>query len=236
MDGARPRIGIARWEDVPHERLADYWDRMKEAGGEVVDLHDPNVAIPDIDALMLTGGIDADPALYGEERHAKVRHVDPARDAFELAILRSALARDIPVLAICRGHQLLNVAFGGGLLQHIEGDSHRALGGVLSPSRWHTVRFEAGSRLRDLYGDGDIEVNSRHHQAVTPETLASGLTPLAMSPDGLIEAVESRAHRWVFGVQWHPERLEPEHPAFRERHRPLSEAFVAEAAKVGPRV
>jgi putative glutamine amidotransferase len=79
-------------------------------------------------------------------------------------------------------------------------------------------------------------VNSRHHQAVTPQTLAQGLTPLASSPDGLVEAVESAAHRWVIGVQWHPERLEPERPAFHQQQRPLFAAFVAEAAAVRPRV
>ncbi len=227
----RPRIGVTRWEDVPGERLKCYWDRVRQAHGDVVDLG-PDVGALAFDALILTGGLDIDPQRYGEPAHPKVRKTDPQRDEFELGRLLDALDRDVPVLAICRGHQLLNVALGGKLLQHIDGDGHRArleLEG--QPSRWHTVRLAPGSRLRAILRSDVIEVNSRHHQAVTQDTLAPSLRALATSPDGLVEAVESQSHRWVIGVQWHPERPEPEHPDFAPCSRLLFDALVREAAR-----
>lgn len=230
MPEARPRIGVIRWEDVPGEPIEQYWERVREAGGEPIDLAGPAADVGGLDGLMLTGGLDVAPARYGEAPHPKVKPADAARDDFEVALVNDALARDLPVLAICRGHQLLNVALGGGLLQHIEGDHHRAdYRSEGYPSRWHTVRFAPESRLRGLLGADEIEVNSRHHQAVLASTLAPGLTPVAVSPDGMIEAVESREHRWVVGVQWHPERLEAEHPDFAGHARPLFAALVRQA-------
>lgn len=233
MPDARPRIGVTRWEDVPGERIKDYWKRIEEAGGKPVDLDGAQVDVAALDGLILTGGLDVAPERYGETPHPKVKRGDPARDAFETELLADVLARDLPVLAICRGHQLLNVALGGRLLQHIEDGTHRAdykTDGF--PSRWHTVRLAPGSRLRALLGDDEVEVNSRHHQAVLPETLAPGLTPVATSPDGIVEAVESEAHRWVLGVQWHAERPEPQRPSFSAHSRRLFEALVREARKV----
>ena len=232
MSQPRPRIGVTRWEDVPAERFADYCDRVAEAGGEAVEL-DHGGSVDGLDALMLTGGIDIDPAGYGAAPHTTVKRTDASRDAFEIGLVQAALARDLPMLAICRGHQLLNVALGGTLLQHIEQGGHRAdYHTSTALSRWHTLRVEPDSRLRRILGADEIEVNSRHHQAVLPETLAPGLTAVAFSPDGFIEGVESEGHRWAIGVQWHPERLEPEHPGFREGSRPLFEALVAEARRV----
>jgi putative glutamine amidotransferase len=231
------RIGITRWEDIPGERFEAYCERAREAGAEPVSLRDPEDAGRHLDGLVLTGGLDVCPERYGEARHPKVKLTDDARDAFELALLRDALAADMPVLAICRGHQLLNVAFGGRLLQHIDSGRHRAhfeLEGA--PSRWHTVRLAPGSRLRAIFAVDELEVNSRHHQAVLPATLAPGLEATALSPEGLVEGVESPAHRWVVGVQWHPELPEPSHAAFAPRCRPLFAAFVAEAGRVRERV
>jgi putative glutamine amidotransferase len=227
------RIGVTRWEDIPGERSQWYWESARQAGGEVVDLPGPDTSVSGLGGLVLTGGLDVEPERYGEERHPKVKQTDGRRDEFELALLRAALAADLPVLCICRGHQLLNVAFGGKLLQHIEGNAHRAkfhLEGI--PSSWHTVRPEPGSRVHAIMGAGEIEINSRHHQAVLPELLAPGLDATAFSPDGLVEAVESRTHRWVVGVQWHPELPEVEHPGFAERCQPLFEALVREARAV----
>jgi len=225
-----PRIAITRWEDVPGERLQFYWDRVREAGAEVIDLEKRESV--SFDGLILTGGVDVDPAYYGEERHPKVRHTDARRDEFELAALRRALDADAPVLAICRGHQLLNVALGGTLLQHIEGDGHRAHKDGDMPSRWHTVQLEPGSRLSAAYSVEEMEVNSRHHQAVLPGMLARDLQAVAFSPDGIVEAVESTRHSWVAGVQWHPERLEPEHQGFAELSRAIFQAFVAATRNV----
>ncbi len=228
---SRPRIAVSRWEDVPGERLQFYWDRVTRAGADVVDLG-PDVAL-EFDALVLTGGIDVDPSVYGAERHPKVKYFDIRRDEFELNALRHALESDLPVLAICRGHQLLNVAFGGSLLQHIEGDSHRAQKEEGMPSRWHSVALQPGARLAGIYGREEMEVNSRHHQAVLPGTLGPGLHAIAHAPDGLVEGVVSDTHSWVVGVQWHPERPEPEHPGFADRNAALFEALVAATSSVG---
>lgn len=230
-----PHIAVTRWEDVPGEKLQDYLDRVKAAGGHAVALN-PEDSLEGLDGLVLTGGLDVAPARYGETPHQKVKLTDPARDAFEERALTCALERDLPVLAICRGHQLLNVVLGGRLLQHIESGEHRAdFKAEGQPSRWHTVRLLPGSRLRAVLGADEIEVNSRHHQAVLPETLAPGLTITARSPDGLVEGVESTSHRWVVGVQWHPERAEAQHPHFAPRSQRLFAALVREAQKVAER-
>jgi putative glutamine amidotransferase len=238
-----PRIAITRWEDVPGERVADYHHRVVEAGGEPLDLCIDFVVQREtcsLDTLggatgfILTGGVDIDPALYGETPHPRVKHIDRSRDEFELVLLWQALVHDLPVLAVCRGHQLLNVAFGGGLLQHIDGDGHRAdYGSDGSPSRWHEVSIVQASRLHAALGlpagqagSAGARVNSRHHQAVTAERLAPRLQAVALSPDGLVEGVESLAHRWVVGVQWHPERQE-----MAESMAPLFQELVRQASR-----
>lgn len=232
MSAAPPRIGVTRWEDVPGEKLESYLAGVDAAGGRAVVLNAGD-SLDRLDGLVLTGGLDVTPARYGEAPHPKVKLTDAARDDFEEAALNYALERDLPVLAICRGHQLLNVALGGRLRQHIDSGEHRAdFSAEGQPSRWHSVRLLPGSRLRDVYGDDDIEVNSRHHQAVLPEMVAPGLTITALSPDGLVEGVESASHRWVVGVQWHPERPEAHQPDFAPRSRRLFAAFVAEAQRV----
>ncbi len=137
-----------------------------------------------------------------------VKRTEPGRDDLEASLLQEALDADLPVLAICRGHQLLNVVLGGSLLQHIESGEHVAQRDEARSSRWHEVPLTPSTRLADALGRERMQVNSRHHQAVTPARLAPGLTVAAMTEDGLVEAMESTAHRWVVGVQWHPEREE----------------------------
>jgi putative glutamine amidotransferase len=216
------RAGVTRWEDIPGESIERYWQRLRDAGLEPVDLHDYTASLDGLAALVLTGGIDIDPARYGAERHEKVRRIDPARDEFELALLDRALALDMPVLAICRGHQLLNVSLGGSLLQHIEGDAHRADYSIEGyPSRSHQVQVCEGGRLRTWLGQDRLLVNSRHHQAVTGDRLAHGLRVTALSGDGIVEATESERHTWVLSVQWHPERDEPQLPGFEASGRRL---------------
>ena len=233
---------MTRWDDVPDEARDRYWARVVEAGGEVVDIDERAAGrtgeiVPSLDALVLTGGIDVDPAKYGAaERHPKVKEVDGARDDMEIAYLRAAAERDLPVLAICRGHQVLNVGFGGGLLQHIDSGEHRAdFRTEGHPSRWHDLTIEQGSRLASIFDATRLHINSRHHQAVTPETLAPGLRPVAFADDHggtLIEGLESEQHRWVVGVQWHPERLEEHEAAFAPAMRLLFDALIAATEKV----
>ena len=235
-----PRIGVTRWDDVAAEAVDRYWSRVREAGGEVVDLNEEAAGrvadvAPSLDALMLTGGIDVDPASYAAERHPKVKETSPERDAMELAYLERALRLDIPVLAICRGHQVMNVGFGGALLQHIESGEHRADFRTPGyPSRWHRVRLVGASRLTAAFGETEFEVNSRHHQAVRQPELATGLRPIAFADDhgsDLVEGAESEQHRWVVSVQWHPERPEEHKPAFAPLMRRLFDAFVRESQR-----
>lgn len=234
------RVGVTRWEDVPGEAVDRYWSRVVEAGGVVVDLDESSAGrvaelAPTLDALVLTGGIDVDPARYASERHVKVKETSPERDTMELRYLEDALGRDIPVLAICRGHQLMNVGFGGTLLQHIDSGEHRAdYRAEGFPSRWHQVRLLPDCRLGDVFAATGFEINSRHHQAVRAVDLASGLRAVAFADDHgseLVEAAESEQQRWVVSVQWHPERLEPHRPAFAPLMRGLFAAFVAQAQK-----
>ncbi len=126
--------------------------------------------------------------------------------------------------------QVLNVALGGGLVQHLDGHVHPAdYRSDGFPSRWHAVRIERHSRLRAALGADQLQVNSRHHQGVTAETLAEELTAVATAPDGVIEAVESPRRHWLLGVQWHPERLEKDRPRFAGDSRKLFQALVEEA-------
>ena len=231
-----PRIGVTRWDDVPPEARDRYWARVREAGGEVIDLSEAAAGrvaelMPSLDALLLTGGIDVDPATYGADRHVKVKEASPERDAHELAYLAAALQRDIPVLAICRGHQLMNVGFGGALLQHIDSGEHRADFRTEGyPSRWHDVKIDPDTRLAAAFGATHFEINSRHHQAVQTAHLGAGLRPVAFAAehgDTLIEGAESEQHRWVVSVQWHPERPEEHKPAFAPLMRNLFAAFIA---------
>ena len=232
MAKSRPRIGVTRWEDIPGERIEDYWERVEEAGGKAVDLRGVDVSLASLDGLILTGGLDIAPKRYGEEPHERTKKAEGARDDYEVKILEAALDADLLVLAICRGSQVLNVAMGGRLLQNVETSNHRAdYKSEGYPSRWHSVRLEAGSHLRELYASDEITVNSRHHQGVLLEMVAPGLKAVATSPDGIVEATESTAHSWVTGVQWHPERTEAEHPYFLREQRALFASFVGAAKR-----
>ena len=221
-----PLVALSRWRAPLGERSDHYLNTLSLAGGRVLYLQPQ----PELDAkrelataagLVLSGGIDVDPRLYGQRRHPETDWHHPFRDRYELALLEEALRRDMPVLGICRGHQLLNVIMGGKLIQHIPGDSHRAEPEPPRRSAWHEVTLAAGSRLAGILGEGRIRVNSRHHQGVAPEMVASGLRATAVSPDGLVEAMEGERQRWLVSVQWHPER-----PEMAEAMAPLFAAFV----------
>lgn len=220
-----PKVVVARWHTVPLEGLKYYWQRLREARLEPIDLAFGG-SLEESAGLVLTGGVDVDPAVYGEERHPKTQDPNRDRDEFELEVLSRALRADMPVLAICRGHQLLNVCLGGKLLQHVEGGGHNSLED--RSSSWHEVTLLRGTKLHSVLPHDSLLVNSRHHQAVTVATLAPGLRTSATTPEGVVEAVESDRHTWVLGVQWHPEREEPAVPGFAPASRRLF-AALAEA-------
>lgn len=192
-------------------------------------------ALSGIDGLLLTGGDDVAPSRYGEAPHPAVVEAEPGRDDFELALIAGARARQLPILAICRGIQVLNVACGGTLVQDIPSQIAGALPHSLpcpphQPfSLAHEVWLEKESLLsrlmRERLADVDTcEVNSRHHQAV--KTVASGFIVSATAPDGVIEAIEDPAVRFCLGVQWHPENF------FRTgEFRPLFEGFVEASSR-----
>jgi len=234
----RPTVLVTRAEDIPYERWEDYADRLVEAGARPLEIRleswSVGASAPPHAGLVLTGGADIDPARYGEAPAERAGTPDPRRDAFELTLLQDALERDIPVLAICRGHQLLNVAYGGSLLQHLEDrEPHRARRGAdgeTIDSGWHDVDLVAGSRLARLLGRERVRTNSRHHQAVTLDRVAPGLTVAGTTAE-VVEALEDPAKTWVQSVQWHPERPENAAP-----FRPLFEDFALACAEVASRV
>ena len=177
-----------------------------------------------MDGLLLIGGPDLDPAHYHQSPAEGLRKVTLARDAVELQVTRWALDANLPILAICRGIQVLNVAAGGTLWQDIATQLPEAAKHDYHPDfpedyRAHTIKAVAGSRLADIIGEADIPVNSLHHQAI--DGVGRGLRATAFAPDGIIEAVEGKGDGWVVGVQWHPEWLfENDH-----RMRALFERF-----------
>jgi putative glutamine amidotransferase len=165
-----------------------------------------------LDGLFLPGGVDIDPEAYGEPRTSLCGRIDPARDWAELLLVRWALADKKPVLAVCRGAQLVNVAVGGSLYQDVGAQhpdaikhDHFPIGGRRRDELAHEVRLSHGSRLQRLLGVESLAVNSMHHQGI--DRLAPGLVPVATSPDGLIEGVETSNGHFMIGVQWHPEDL-----------------------------
>lgn len=197
---------------TPCKKPRDYDEAVRRAGAtpRPLAIEEPAATVLDgIDGLLLTGGDDVDPALYGEAPHPAYDVSEPGRDAFEIDLVRRALAADIPILAICRGLQVLNVALGGSLIQDIPSEpgpvlQHDAKG---SPTILaHTIAIAPGSHLASLAGpDTTRGVNSRHHQSI--RAVGQGLLVTATSPDGIIEAAEVPTARFCVGVQWHPENF-----------------------------
>jgi putative glutamine amidotransferase len=218
-------------------KLEDYRQSILHVGGEPRVLEpsaDIEQALAGIDGLMLTGGDDVAPSRYGEVAHETVTEAEPGRDEFEIALVRAARARNLPILAICRGIQVLNVAGGGTLVQDIPSQITGALAHSLPVPQHepyalaHEVWVDKDSLLarlmRERLVDEALEVNSRHHQAV--KQVAPGFVATATAPDGVVEAIEDPAARFCLGVQWHPENF------FRTgEFRALFEGFVEASAK-----
>jgi len=216
---SRPVIGITLdsepsggYSKYPWYALREnYCGAVAQAGGLPLPLpHEPTLApayLERIDALVITGGhFDVDPALFNaESRHATVKTKD-RRTAFEIAITRGALARDLPVLGICGGEQLLAVILGGALIQHIPDEVENALAHEQPNPRHepgHPVAITRGTTLHRITERTEMTVNSAHHQAV--KSVPDGVVVNARAPDGVIEGIESSRHRFCLGVQWHPE-------------------------------
>lgn len=183
-----------------------------------------------LDGVFVTGGVDVDPARYGEPRSPLCGTTDSDRDAVEIALLRHALDRGLPVLAVCRGLQILNVACGGTLYQDVASQvpaalKHDHFPTPENPSRKflaHDVTVKAGSRLGKILGDAVVPVNSMHHQAI--KDLAPSLAATAYAPDGIIEGAEGTGSQFVVAVQWHPEELTETQPGMARLFTSFAEA------------
>jgi putative glutamine amidotransferase len=181
-------------------KVAPYQRALLAVGIQPVLIHpDAPISLDGIDGLLLSGGSDLNPKLYGQARHEANDEPDDARDALEQRLLASAMERDLPLLAICRGMQLFNVAHGGALEQHIE--DHRQPG----VSEAHRIEVEPGTRLAEAIGPGSHVVNSRHHQIAS--RIGGKLRVSARSAEGYAEALERNDRRFAVAVQWHPEDL-----------------------------
>jgi putative glutamine amidotransferase len=213
---SRPVIGIttyaqeATWSywTLPAALIPlDYVDAVERAGGRPLLVPPSEDGVQEtleaLDAIVFSGGADVDPTSYGAEAHPETDVPQARRDAGEVALLSAALERDMPTLAICRGFQLLNVARGGDLVQHLPEtvghEAHREVPGTFSE---HVVQVKDGSKLAAIVGAGPA-VTSHHHQSVG--RLGDGLVETAWAEDGTIEAAEDPSHRFAVGVQWHPE-------------------------------
>jgi gamma-glutamyl-gamma-aminobutyrate hydrolase PuuD len=230
MNAAKPLVGVttylvpAQWGAWSMDAAlvpADYVRGVVRAGGApllVPPGADVESTLAVVDGLVFSGGSDLDPELYGAEAHAETAGVVRERDDFELSLMRAALERDVPVLAICRGSQVLNVALGGDLEQHVPDrvgtNVHKEVNGVFSE---HDVEVVGGTRLGSLLGEHH-DVKSHHHQGFGE--VGDGLVVAARAPDGTVEALEDPSRPFALGVLWHPEAGDD---------LALFEALVAEA-------
>ena len=216
----KPKIGITTSPRRGAEYYVPYRKAVEAAGAEPVELPPGTPALPDLDGLLLPGGWDVDPAFYGEPKDDKVGPIDRELDETELRLFQQAREKEIPVLGICRGQQVINVALGGSLVQHLEDHDVRGFG---RSHLAHTIEvIDPGSELRRAAGEHKIRVNSFHHQAI--RRLASGLHQTAKGEDGTVEGVESD-DGLIVAVQCHPEELTTDLP-WAQR---LFERFVARA-------
>jgi len=215
----RPVIGIcaaienaewAAWEVLVNLSPRTYSQAVQRAGGLALILPPDDVAAeaPDemldmLDGLILAGGSDIDPASYGAQPHPETRNTRPERDRFEIALGTRALERDMPVLGICRGMEMLNVIQGGTLNQHLGSELHRHTPGAFTD---HRVRLEPGSLAERVVGAEHTEVKSAHHQGL--EELGEGVVATGHADDGIVEAIELPERSFAVGVLWHPEEDE----------------------------
>jgi gamma-glutamyl-gamma-aminobutyrate hydrolase PuuD len=225
--------GVLGWTQGAVACTTAYLEALARAGADPVivppvplDEADAGNRLGRFDGLLLVGGGDIDPVLYGHEQHPETGHVNPVRDGFEIPLVRAAIDRGVPTLCICRGIQVLNVALGGTLHQHISDRedlvAHRNSDG--SDGVLHAVRLQPGSRVMKALGDAEVvQTFSHHHQAL--DQLGAGLVPVGWAEDDLLEAVELD-DGWVLGLQWHAEATAASDP----NQQAVFDALVREAS------
>lgn len=201
-----------------------YYHAVASAGGAPVliplldDLDILRAIYERTDGILIPGGVDMDPATFGERPHERLGRIDPARDRVELQLVKWAVEDRKPVLGLCRGLQVINVALGGTLYQDLDDEFPNAIKHDYFPTYGysrdhlaHEVTVQSGSRMRHALANAAVPVNSMHHQGI--KVLASSLAASAVAPDGLIEAAESTSDSYIVGVQWHPEVFELSEPS-----------------------
>lgn len=219
---------------------ADYTQAIERAGGipMILPLHVSDISrvLDQLDGIVFSGGGDIDPELFHQERHETVSYVDAERDAFEINLMQQAFARNLPILAICRGMQVMNVAQGGDLIQDIPSQT----GSVLEHSQRdhgvgeHEISQQASVSPGDnpftrALGEGPVDINSFHHQSVGD--VAPTLQVAAVSEDGIVEAVYAPDYTYAIGTQWHPERLAAEYPGQQALFNNLIQAAITYASQ-----
>lgn len=235
----KPVIGITSFtEPTPQKRRVNvsfhYIESIEFSGGipivipECRHLDTVDAYLERIDALIISGGVDVSPYLYGENPIKEVTFFSIERDNFEIALVKGAIERGIPVFGICRGVQIINVALGGSLYQDIAAQTGSEFGhmpmGMPVHQLYHKVVLKEGTQIRSLFKKGTFLINSFHHQAI--KELGTGLIATAMSEDGIIEAIEMENNKNVYGVQWHPEDLTRSYPEFRALFNHLVELAI----------
>jgi putative glutamine amidotransferase len=235
---ARPTIGVAThrlepgrvtgWDTGAYAVPDSYLDALRRAGARAILLPGPDAIdlLDRVDGLLLTGGGDVEPSRYGADPHPAVYGLDPERDEFELELVQVVDRERTPTLAICRGAQVVNVALGGTLHQHLPDHEHVGAHGTpkAGGGRLHDVKVSESSRLFSASGASVMSCSSSHHQGI--DRLGEGLVPVAWTGDGLTEAVE-RPEGWLLAVQWHPEATADSDPA----QQALFDALAEQAAR-----
>ena len=217
----------------------DYTEAVEQAGGMpvILPLHidDIDGLLDALDGIVFSGGGDIDPAIFHQEKHETTDSIDAERDSFEIALIEKAFARDVPILAICRGIQVMNVAQGGTLIQDIpsqtgsDAEHAQRSVGVGEHDIFQSATVLAGKNpVTEAMGEGLVDINSFHHQALGD--VAPSLQVVATSDDGIIEAVYAPAQTFAIGTQWHPERLAAEHAEHLALFQQLVEAARTYAA------
>lgn len=219
----KPIIGITECY-----KFENYEYAIEKHGGKVKQLIiGDDYSDTKIDGLLLPGGGDIAPELYGEKLHPKTKYINRDRDDFEISLFSKAIEQNIPVFGICRGIQIMNVAMGGSLYQDIRdlypkpSRNHQKL----SNDQWHDVSIEPDTKLMEIVGTNTDEVNSAHHQGI--KEIGDGLVATARSDDGIIEAFEYQLHLWAIAVQYHPERMKYNHG-----HQDTDGEFLEHASKL----